>query len=734
MFANAINWEFWGSVVDPRPLVLPMTWRRALTWAAYGGIGAALGVTEYYFNWSEDFVASLNTDVIPLMVVLYGYEPAMNILHMLVADRYPELELDDDDDDVVIAPSKFPEHDVSGEDLHTPTPSVVDGGEGLEQRESVEPLTPPRKLHERRMALKAARVTIDATFTPATLSVVKEDGESKIEHGSNSVSSETKRSEDKDGLEVEDLEDAKAESPGRSVALCATTAKTEEQTPPRQTVAIDVQTPPLSRSSSSYRAYSNSPERSISQGMRVKTRTEHSLVIEVTSSPSKSGFFVSRQSSWVQEYSFSSLSPHTSDIETGRRSKNPGIAIVIPCHNSAKEIERTVRAALEHVLPEQIFVMDNGRATAPTDDTKGVIETIDPLINYYYLAETGNKSIAVFCGAHWASFNGFERTLMIDDDVLIPKKYRVDETLFAEGMVKGVVYPILATAESGEENWLVRQQCMEYKLADLEMYFLNRTGCVARPHGACSLWQTETLIAVMAKHNANFLGEDVLMGILLREMYDEHGRFQFRIDMQHPFKTYAPQTLFGKGGNFYQQRVRVWNSAQYQQFWNFVLSPLLTIWPRNFTGALALKNSQLYNLHVQITNIIRFPILGILSDNPKYWMLLGASILLQEFVVMLFNYGKLPANWRSDFWIVLTHPCYKFIDATFATLGFFHALLIGIPNSADNSGIQRRIERGQLPQVELYLPEEERGTTGESKEQVSEEAEVRVDVLPKPSI
>lgn len=357
MFENAINWEFWGSVIDPRPLVRPMTWRRALTWAAYGGIGAALGVTEYYFNWSEDFVASLNADVIPLMVVLYGYEPAMNILHMLVADRYPELELDDDED-VVVVPSKSPAHDVSGEDMHTPTPSVVNG---VEQKASVEPLTPPRKLHERRMALMAARVAIDDTFRPATLSVVEEDGESKIEHGSKSVLSETKHSEDKDGIEVEDLDDAKAEPPARSVALGATTAKTEEQTPPRQTLALDVQTPPLHRSSSSYRAYSNSPERSISPGMRVKTRTEHSLVIEVTSSPSKSSFFVSRQSSWVQEYSFSSLSPHTSDIEAGRRSKNPGIAIVIPCHNSAKEIERTVRAALEHVLPEQIFVMDNGR-------------------------------------------------------------------------------------------------------------------------------------------------------------------------------------------------------------------------------------------------------------------------------------------------------------------------------------------------------------------------------------
>ena len=271
------------------------------------------------------------------------------------------------------------------------------------------------------------------------------------------------------------------------------------------------------------------------------------------------------------------------------------------------------------------------------------------------MSEIDNKSIAFFCRAHWANINGYNLVLTIDDDVLIPEGYFVNHHLIDQERVKAVIYPILADSKHERLNWLGSQQNFEYQFSNLEMVYLDRSNSVVRPHGACSLWQTTALIHVMEKHDTDFLCDDMMMGFIIRNIKDEKGRYVFRIDMANPFKTLVPETIFGIGGNLYEQRVRSWNEAQFKHFGGLNIKPFFTIWPNSNWVKLALKNSQLYNIHSQLMYIIRYPVMAAAADNPNYWIMLGASFVIQELICLGFNYGKLPTELRNSLWTVITN-------------------------------------------------------------------------------
>lgn len=65
---------------------------------------------------------------------------------------------------------------------------------------------------------------------------------------------------------------------------------------------------------------------------------------------------------------------HSETVSTPGNSQE--LALIIPCHNSAKFIAKTIKAALLHFKPQQIFIMDNGRASSPTDNTEEVVKSI----------------------------------------------------------------------------------------------------------------------------------------------------------------------------------------------------------------------------------------------------------------------------------------------------------------------------------------------------------------------
>ena len=525
-------------------LCLPFTLRRALTWGFYGVLGTSIYFLEEEFDLWSNFKDAINEDIIPVMVLLYGYEPVMIMLHLAFA-KYPKPKIEDTSVDYSYEESESDQIDNSAlsVDLHPV---------------GIEPVSVMSRL---------------------IISILQAD--QRFSQIFNSL------------LEV-----------------------SEPTTP----------------------------------------------------------------------------------------SKNPGLAILIPCHNSANIIERTLESCLKHVAPEQIFVLDNGKAQSPTDDTRCKVHGLHPRINYVYLPETGNKSIALFCGAHWALRRGLKQCLTIDDDVCIPEDFNVDDGLLQPANVKGLVYPILADSLTETRPWVVRQQNLEYQFSDLEMAFMDRTKSVIRPHGACSLWKIETLITVMQAHNAVFKGEDAMMGLILQHLRGEEGQSILRIDMRFPFKTIVPQSYFGKGGNLFQQRVNSWKEAQFTYFWELNLKPFFTVWCRQPLSLLSIKNAQIYNMHAQLMHIMRIPIIVAAIDNPRFWQMLGVSILMQTALALSFNYMKLPEEQRNDLFTPLTYSFYKLIDQTFGTLAFLRAMFIGIPGKKSNPSIQFRIDHDLLPEPEEMLP------------------------------
>lgn len=375
-------------------------------------------------------------------------------------------------------------------------------------------------------------------------------------------------------------------------------------------------------------------------------------------------------------------------------SPNPFLAIIIPCHNSGQFIADTIVSCLRHVSPMQIFVMDNGRGETPSDKTRDAVHAVHSRINYFYLPKTGNKTIALLLGAQYVKKKHpiLTEVLIIDDDTHLPTEFSVRREFFQDSAVKGIVFPIRAASPYVKEPLLSRHQDLEYKIADLEMAFLDRTKSVMRPHGAASLWRIDALISVLQKHNAIWGGEDVMMGLLLKYLHFDEGVGQLRLDLHCYFKTTVPQTYLGDKPNFYEQRVRAWNEAQYLYPWNLIFRPLFTGWRLPPLALLSIKNSQFYNLYTQLINIIRYPMIAMLAEYPRFWVMFAGIKGLELLLTLVFNYVKIPSYLRSDLVAVGTYPLYKEVSALMGTLAFFRALLISGPDSAHPRSLHYRIK------------------------------------------
>ena len=420
------------------------------------------------------------------------------------------------------------------------------------------------------------------------------------------------------------------------------------------------------------------------------TRISREIRIEVS--------FSSRPSSQI--YSL----PVTPVLGTAS-SKNPKLAFVIPCHNSAEIIEDTINACLRHVLPEQIFLIDNGRADAPTDDTRERAHQISPAIHYVYLGQSGNKSVAVYVGTEWVKRHPeLEWVFILDDDSKPHKHFTILEDALNNPQVKGVVLPIHAL---GEDSWIEKSQGFEYKASDLEIAFLDVLDAAPRPHGAGSYWKVDALLDVMKKHNTIFDGEDIRMGLEVLKKRDEHGQWLLKADMRYPIGTIVPSKLLGSGKTLLSQRVKSWKDAQFTYFWELVVGPIFTTnWCRPPLGLIALKNAQLYNLYSQLLHIFRFPIIAAAYDNPTFWMSYGTAMMTQVVFFTIFNYLKLPEEQRSSLLTVLTHPLYKQMDGVMGTMAFVRAVFYSIPNKRRNQTIESRIRDHLIPAIDDILPSE----------------------------
>lgn len=373
---------------------------------------------------------------------------------------------------------------------------------------------------------------------------------------------------------------------------------------------------------------------------------------------------------------------------------HPELVILIPCHNSAAFIDKTVHACLRHVSPMQILILDNGKGEVPSDNTREIVHAIHPRIHYFYLPKTGNKTIALLLGAQYVmeKLSHLKQALIIDDDTLLPLDFSVRQEFFTDSKVKGIVYPIRAGSPYKKEPLVSRHQDIEYKIADLEMAFLDRANAVMRPHGAASLWLIDPLVMILRKHNAIFGGEDIMMGLLLKYINFDGGIAQLKLDLNCYFKTIVPQSYFGDQPNLCTQRVAAWNEAQYLYLWNLVFKPLLSGWRQPLLTLLLTKNSQLYNLYTQFIYLIKYPMIAILANQPFFWKIFAGTKCLELLMILMFNYLKIPDYLRSDFVAVFTYPLYKEATTIFGTFSAIRAALVSGPDASHPRSLQYRLE------------------------------------------
>jgi cellulose synthase/poly-beta-1,6-N-acetylglucosamine synthase-like glycosyltransferase len=74
---------------DIRELLWPITWKKYSVLAAVAAAIAGIVVSEHYFHWIESAMAITRSNMLPVLVIVIGLEPAMITLLLLVA-RIPD--------------------------------------------------------------------------------------------------------------------------------------------------------------------------------------------------------------------------------------------------------------------------------------------------------------------------------------------------------------------------------------------------------------------------------------------------------------------------------------------------------------------------------------------------------------------------------------------------------------------------------------------------------------------
>jgi len=388
------------------------------------------------------------------------------------------------------------------------------------------------------------------------------------------------------------------------------------------------------------------------------------------------------------------------------------VAIVIAAHNSAQEIEPTIRAALAHVKPEQIFIIDNGNSQTPTDDTQNRAHALDPRIHYYW-APIGSKLLAQYAGTQKAAEHGYQSILTIDDDVQLPLNFHFASDILQTG-VKGVAYPIRAVHPSEEKSsFLVRWQDLEYKLSDLVKQVESQYSIVPHPHGAISLWERETLEKILRKHSGVFCHDDVEIGKIALDL-----KAKLVLCGNCAVKTIAPDSVLGNPPNLYSQRVRVWDTGRHAFTLQFLYS-LICQWDmqewknsptearmicgkilRTLRSNLILKGVTAYALFSIFSDIIRPVAIIYYGSNPIFWVKLAGYSVGMLVPLSIWNGVKLRnrPDLRCEWKDLLTYPAYQVLATTLSSIGAYRAWTLYLMNQKKAPSIPE-LERQQDPRL-----------------------------------
>jgi len=371
------------------------------------------------------------------------------------------------------------------------------------------------------------------------------------------------------------------------------------------------------------------------------------------------------------------------------RFMNRNVAIIIACHNSRDVIGKSVTSCLQHVNPEQIFVIDNGNTKDPSDDTRDVVNSVNQNINYIYYGLRGNKTIAGYIGCRLATLKGLTYALMLDDDVLLPKTFSIP-THDIGGNIVGVCYPITAIGPTNEPNILIEYQAIEYRLADYYNRMVNQYFGVQYPHGAISLWKIDIIEQIYMKHDTVFHAEDMKLGLIAQKM----GKRLILADCE--VQTIAPDTVFGVMPNLYTQRVRCWSMAPHIYIPK-LLYAFIMFWPRTLSGILALKITQYYTLHLIFVDWTRLPVMIILGDKWFFWAMYAFFTVVYTLMILIWNsFRANTSGFHNNVSVILTFFVYRLLQSILSTISVLFAYLVYLPNTKYAKTIPEMIKLGEL--------------------------------------
>lgn len=352
-------------------------------------------------------------------------------------------------------------------------------------------------------------------------------------------------------------------------------------------------------------------------------------------------------------------------------------ALVIPCHNSDHDaVLRVLASAYPHFRPCDIFIVDNARSMHPKDNVfREFIHSQHEEINYIW-SPVGSKNYAQLVGAVAAEHHEFIMT--VDDDVCIPASFRPPIHKINDVM-KGVGFPLKATNAAGVVSFgMVAWQDCEYRMAGLTKLAEEQIcGGALFPHGAGWFCERETMVDLISNyHSLDFIAEDVNTGLSMMKMKKLIG-----FDAACVLETEVPATVFGKGLNWYHQRVRSWEMGRHGRLLAFLDRFFLSLnGLKNPIAILAQKFILFYSVACIIVDWVRVPVIVTMGTNGDYWRQAGLLSLVSIFPILWFKYVscRRRPDLQPTFWGAVTIPLYKQLYYFVSVIGAIRALVFYI--------------------------------------------------------
>lgn len=700
------------TMVDPREILFPITLRKIALWFIYGGIIAMLVLLDRYYHWWAKLDHVVHGQNLAIMGVLYGFEPTMIVIIMLVA-RVPDARIVPDrtvlvprgrerihylsDEEESKHSTSSDEESVADADMATQMHSTIleeehdeDGGaqpESQGQETSIvdrksrrssggfpdlqqPPMHRASIYHAPASGRSDERRGSEAAHNSCALQVPRTPGFDPRNRRSTIILREPLII-DSVNVDLQALGERRPSTASHQLVLARTASRDSRRNSYFSMVAAAAGARPGGATLGA--------EAAAVSDLYIKKDGKDLIA---NHSDSSAGLDEKKAVDVIDSDKPDDVRIAMDSIT--HPSMTESIALVIPCHNSDVEVLKAVLfAALVHFDPWQIFVVDNGNSPQPPTDMESSIRS-QPMfarVNYIWLP-VGNKNIAQFVGAKAAAVLNLDYVLTIDDDVIIPANFAAPMHIISE-IVTAVCYPITAVDHKGDRPLFVGWQDLEYKMSALAKMAESRMCGVLFPHGAASFWKRETMIAVLRRHDLIYFADDVKMGLELQAIGQRMG-----IDASISFETVAPETFLGPPTagtpNYYNQRVRSWEMARHTLYWQFSKRFLFSLNGARTPVAIGWqKFAQFYNSTTNFIDWIRLPMFILLGASGQFWLRSFAFIVFLP-VVPLLPYRFIKTRNRPDLHPhlidMLTYGIYKLMYSVVCVFGGIRSMLVFFPN------------------------------------------------------